>query len=452
VFLQHMVHSLHTFLHLSIFLFLLGLIAVTSSGGALIIVAVNLYIAIPLILYLKYSLMPYFHPHSLYSTPLSGFLFSLRAVPRLGLSLFRAITRRDDFGDTLWNSGSSFEGSWLTLDYAVLEVEKFTETHSSTLDVAAISWLLTSLGQDQELEQFLAGIPGFYTSKRVEDPAQVLRVLNANLLPRAIVSFMDRSLSSELFSDNTVHKRIRVSLKAMETDPYLLQRTFYHALCSGQAVIFKCIDFVRVADRYTDDVDPDLCCLAKCIVAIAISRLNDHGSDERWDGIVQRGLKWSQSQLTEHSGQRDSVKLRNLIQTARELSAAHPDYDDPSARAIFNNTLGAVRQLNIENASHQLRREFCEFWNQLVGLMQDLRRAPVVRSNAMRILSLTRSIYVPLHAGTESRCFAFADSTDDLNFAPQKAATYPLCTVPTHCRSPPPVPEDVIATHSDWET
>jgi len=232
----------------------------------------------------------------------------------------------------------------------------------------------------------------------------------------------------------------------------MLQRTFYHALCSGQSTIFKCIDFVRVADRYTDDVDPDLCCLAKCIVAIAISRLEDHGPDERWAQIVQRGLKWSRSQFSEYSGQRDSVKLRNLIQTARELSSAHPDYDDPSARAIFNNTLSAVRQLNVENASHRLQREFCELWNQLVDSMQDLRRDPVIRSNAMRILSLTRSIYVPLHAGTESRCFSFADSTNNFNSVSQKAATYPLCTISTHRRSPPPVPEDVIATHSEWET
>ncbi|KAH9953396.1 hypothetical protein BC827DRAFT_1146204, partial [Russula dissimulans] len=61
VFLQRMVHSLHTFLHLSIFLFVIGLIALTSSGDPLVIIAVNFYIAVPLLLYLRYSLMPYFH-------------------------------------------------------------------------------------------------------------------------------------------------------------------------------------------------------------------------------------------------------------------------------------------------------------------------------------------------------------------------------------------------------
>jgi hypothetical protein len=44
------------------------------------------------------------------------------------------------------------------LDSAVLEIEKLSETRSSVLDVGVVSWLLNSLGQDQELEQFLAGL------------------------------------------------------------------------------------------------------------------------------------------------------------------------------------------------------------------------------------------------------------------------------------------------------
>ena len=112
-----------------------------------------------------------------------------------------------------------------------------------------------------------------------------------------------------------------------------------------------------------------------------------------------------------HDGERrsssweSSVKLRNLIQIARELPPAHQDYyDDPSFRTIFHNTLlSAVRQLDAGNASQELRREFCALWNQLVGSMQDVRREPALRSNAMRILSLMRTLYDSLHEGTGSR-------------------------------------------------
>jgi uncharacterized integral membrane protein len=50
----------HTFLHLSIVLFLLALVMLTSNSDLVIVVAVGLYIALPLILYLKYSMIPYF--------------------------------------------------------------------------------------------------------------------------------------------------------------------------------------------------------------------------------------------------------------------------------------------------------------------------------------------------------------------------------------------------------
>ena len=425
----------------------------TASGGTFIVVAVNIYIFIPLVLYLRYSLTPYFEPHSLHSTPFSGFLLSLMAIPGIAFSLCRAVVRGGRFRDAFRGYNTPVDRGWLMLDSAVLEVEKLAETRSSTLDVGVVSWLLNSLSQDQELEQFLAGIPGFYRSKRVEDPAQILRVLNTDRIPKAIVSFMDRSLSSDLVTGVAEQKRVRVSLKAMVTDPYLLQRTFHHALFSLDSAVFKSIDFVLLADQCTNDDVPDVCFLAKCIVAVAISRLDSDSAfpDDRWSGIIQRGLNWSESELDEHSKQRDNIKLRNLIQIARELHSAHPDYDDPSFRTIFHNTLSAVRQLKVENTSQELRREFCVLWNQLVVSMQDVRRDPALRSNAMRILSLTRALYVPLHEGTESRCFAFLASVDDLDPTPQKTSSYPICALTTHRIVPPGPPEDsIIVNYGTW--
>jgi hypothetical protein len=424
---------------------------VTAKGGTLIAVAVDVYIFVPLVLYLKYSLTPYFEPHSLHSTPFSGFLLSLMAIPRIGSSLFRAMVRRGRFRDAFQDHHTPVDRGWLMLDSAILEVEKLAETRSSTLDVGAVSWLLNSLNQDQELEQFLASLPGFYRSKRVEDPAQILRVLNTDRIPKAIIAFMDRSLSSELVTGVAEQKRMRVSLKAMLTDPYLLERTFHHALFSLDSAIFKSVDFVLLADQCTNDDVPDICFLAKCIVAVAISRLDsDSDSDRRWSGIIQRGLNWSESDLSEHGQLRDNIKLRNLFHIARELHSAHPDYDDPSFRTIFHNTLSAVRQLKVENTSQELRREFCVLWNQLVVSMQDLRRDPALRSNAMRILSLTRALYVPLHEGTESRCFAFLTSADDLDSTP-KTSSFPLCTLSNHRIAPRGPPEDsIMVNHGTW--
>jgi hypothetical protein len=126
----------------------------------------------------------------------------------------------------------------------VKEIEKLAETSSSTLDSSAISSLLSSLNREQEMEQFLAGVPGFYKSMRVENPAEVLRESNTDRLPKAIVAFMDHSLSSGFVSDAARRQRIAVALKAIQADSYLLQRTFYHALGFIESAVFTCIDFV----------------------------------------------------------------------------------------------------------------------------------------------------------------------------------------------------------------
>ena len=172
---------------------------------------------------------------------------------------------------------------------------------------------------------------------------------------------MGRLLISGLTSGITEQRRIRVALKAIKMDLHLLQHTFYYALCVIDLAVFQCMKFVHVADGWTKDRDADICFLAKCVVAIAISRLGDSGIDDHLSGIVQRQLSWSQSHFSEYRSKRGSVKLWHPVQIARELNSARPNYDDPMARMIFHNT-SSVRQLRGKNASGQLRREFCELW------------------------------------------------------------------------------------------
>jgi hypothetical protein len=50
-------------------------------------------------------------------------------------------------------------------------------------------------------------------------------------------------------------------------------------------------------------------------------------------------LNWSESCLSEHRRQRESVKLRNLVHIAQNLNSTHPDYNDPLAWTTSNNTL-----------------------------------------------------------------------------------------------------------------
>jgi hypothetical protein len=61
-------------LHLSIFMFLLGPITLTSGGESIVIVSVYVYITMTVAMYLWYSLMPFSHPLTIYSNPLTWLL------------------------------------------------------------------------------------------------------------------------------------------------------------------------------------------------------------------------------------------------------------------------------------------------------------------------------------------------------------------------------------------
>ncbi|KAF8274299.1 hypothetical protein EI94DRAFT_1794521 [Lactarius quietus] len=433
VILQQTVDSLHSTLHQSILLFLLGLISLTSGGAPSVFVIVIVYVAFPVLKYLWFSLTPCLSPHSLFSTPLSGFLFTLRKIPKLLLSLFRSITRRGSVdglhGGT--NSDTSVEVSWLTWGHAVTGIQKLAESRSPRLDTWAISCLILSLSQEEHMEQFLAGVPGFYRSTRVENPGDVLRESNTDTLPKAILAFMDHSLSSGLVSDAARQQRITVSLKAIQVDSYLLQRTFYHALGSIESTVFTCLGFILLADQHTNHEDPDVRFLTRCTIAVAINRLGDYHQveDERWAGIIQRALHWSDTTFAEYREQRDSIQLRNLVQLAQEVHTSHPDVNDPFTRKIL---LCVARQINVENAALGLQHEFCDLWNSLVTLIHDQPQCPAVRSNAMFILSPIRNIYVTLHQRTDSGSSAISTSTVDLDSDLQKASSYILCTVSSH--------------------
>ncbi|KAN0128694.1 hypothetical protein V8E53_013513 [Lactarius tabidus] len=137
-----------------------------------------------------------------------------------------------------------------------------------------MSWLLDSLTDDEDFERFLAGIPGFYKSTHGENPVKVLQQANTDRSPKAILAFMDRSLSSDL-PEEIRHRRIKISLEVTQTHPHLLQRSFHHALrvCSTESTIFKSVDFILLANQHANDKDLNTRSLARCIVALLSTAL-----------------------------------------------------------------------------------------------------------------------------------------------------------------------------------
>ena len=309
-------------------------------------------------------------------------------------------------------------------------------TWCPTLDADAVSWLLDSLTKEEEIERFLIGIPGFYKSTQVEDPAEVLQQANTDSSSKAILAFMDRSLSSDL-PEETRRRRIKVSLEAMQAHPYLLHRSFHHALraCSTESTIFKSVDFVRLADQHADDDDVKTRSFARCIITIAINRLEDYHAGTAWAGIIQRRLNWPDDFV--HREHRDSIKLRNLIQLTRELDILRPNDtlrpdDETFSPEVLGHLLQEACRLNVRNAAPRLWDDFCDLWNDLVNQVVNAAQPPGRLSHIwliMLILSRIRAVHVSLHQGTESQSPPPLANTTNVDPALQNPYSYFQCNV-----------------------
>jgi hypothetical protein len=194
-------------------------------------------------------------------------------------------------------------------------------------------------------------------------------------------------------SDEIKQKRIKVSLEVMELDSYLLKHTFFHTLSlSAKPTIFDCVDFVLFTHQIACNAseDPNTQLLAKCILALAISRTTSQELDRAWAPIVHRWLNF-QISIPTPDEQLISMKLANLVWLIETLNSISPEGRDD----IRSRTLRATCNFPMEGVSSDSQNRFCILWNQLLD-------SAVPGSTASLILPNIRIIYDVLHGGTDN--------------------------------------------------
>jgi len=415
--LQLAIDFLHLLLDFAIFAFLFGLIWLLPTNRSTSLVNLGpwtsnfsiVFVTFPLFAWYLILTLLSFSRHTIYSTPLS----------RVIRHIFQ------DIKLILWGPftvffkpfrGNAFLGfDWVTLDNIRRVASKLIRIQTSSLDREIVVWLLRSLNQDVDLEQLLDCIPGFYHSDLVKRPEQVLRPLYTDEMPRAILSFMHRTLFSPSLPSEIKQKRIRLFLEVMDQDPYLLERTFFHILSlPAKPIIFQCIDLVAVADRFAviANRDRNTRLLTRCIIAVGISRLTAQDLDERQLRIIERWLSFRITDTTS-SGQLASMKLLNLVWIMKEINSAGAEYTDK----VLGQTLCVVRNLPVNDVEPEYQNKFCMLWNQILDSA-----GAVSGSNAGLILPRICAIYNTLHGGIN----------DFPVNATHTLADYPRCIIHTH--------------------
>ncbi|KAI0306827.1 hypothetical protein B0F90DRAFT_1849226 [Multifurca ochricompacta] len=380
-------------------------------------------------LYLSITLLPIFRHDSPYYTPLTTVAWFCAT----GISWFVLRTLKSVASELHGRKLVSLD-SWYKISVIENQQNKrffrgFTkETEdsalrlSSDIDVRGLSWTFDSLEEDHELEQFLAGIPGFLSSHEVTDPTNVLEEVINHVpgMAYTVFLFIERTFSSGLVSEAIQERRKHVYMKALDLVTALLPVTFYQALHfwdsdpNPTANIFGSLDFWLLAEAHSTDDDPDVALSAKCMAAAITTYVQER--DQRWFHIVMRQLSVSEDTLHVYLAHGDSVFFANLIHIVECLTPPHNNTDHVlSLDGLIRHTLRIARNFDVVGTLPELQNRFCTLWNQIVLMTHDQQFSEVERRYARGILRVIRTVYISLHDGTDSEPIAFSASTQSLD-------------------------------------
>ncbi|KAH9178559.1 hypothetical protein EDB89DRAFT_1927157 [Lactarius sanguifluus] len=427
--LPWMVEALPTLLHISLFLFFAGLAIFLYNVHLAVFIAVLGWVALCVIAYGCITLMPIFWHNSPYCTPLSSFTWVLLH------GIFFAI---------LWCC-SIFERFGLTTPHYMIylgkisrqrfvkgmveSVEQTVSSLSFEIYARALMWAFDSLDEDHELERFFAGIPGLCGSEVVSDPFQVFIAPNERRLSEALIGLMQRTLTSPLVNEQIRRRRSLICIKAMRAaslpiKPYIFQDVFNGAWDG----VSNFVDFGHFLWRGNYN-DRHQAYYSTCMVAIVMVKVKER--DDRWFQLAMNHLGISAPVLESYLSYGDSVLLANWIRVIRCIIPVPSEPSQDRNNFVGRKTLELVSKFDIKDTLPTLQHDFCELWNEIVGLARftpDHR----IRSLSIAILKDVRHAYIALHDGTDSAPTAFSATTIDDERILFSSSSYPLCNIPDH--------------------
>jgi hypothetical protein len=412
------VEGLPTLLHLSLFLFFVGLGILLFNVNQEVFSFVVSWIGFFSTVYGLITLLPLIRHDSPYNTPLSIPAWSLYGtilylafiVPRAIMTYISAIIfvfiRTSFFviskvhsfftsnpssvqirGDlnrlrnilvkrhNIWHR--RFSG-WM-LGSVEKKAEETTSEQSSEIDVRILGWTISALGDDDSLEKFFETIPGLFNSKLVKHLEREFPLTILKTFWQKLDGLMGRTLSSNSVTESIKSRRAIIcnDIIAMVPCPINFMPNNLRSNFDQAPSIAR----LQAIARWFTHKDYDVADHARVGVAKSLASMQER--DDAWItfasdmcGLAAQDLRDNIS----HGG--DNVLLATLIYVSR--------------RAIHSHEFGLLRALTEFDICHTLpglQHDFCALWNELVRE----ERKQGYFSTPFLILLEIRSLFVALH-------------------------------------------------------
>ena len=415
------VEGLPTLLHLSLLLFFAGLAIFLFNVNRDVFECVAVWIGLFLMLYGLITLLPLLRHDSPYYTPLSIPAWYMYAgIPFVTFKVLAFIVYKRYGSNGTWKRCDALQdryGGWVSGGMEKLAEEMASE-QSPEIDVDILDWTISTLGDDDSLEEVFMAIPGFFNSKLVKDPAKYFPETLLERFWSVLDGFMGRTLSSNLVSESVKSRRVKICRDIMIMIPCLNDNRL-HNLRSHFDQAPGSIEGLQIMARWFSHFNDVVAEMARIKAAKYLSRIRER--DGRWIALASDVYNLSPSHLQHNVALGgDNVLLATLIEVSR--------------RAIHSDDLGgvveALTQFDIHNTLPGLQHDFCAMWNDFVQEARDkgFPSVPVV------FLCWIRHLYITLHEGTDAAPTAFSASTSDRDPILDEPSSFPFCNIVSHCR------------------
>ena len=422
------VRALPALLHSSLFLFLVGLVVFLFHFNSTVFKFVAAWVGICTFLYACVTLLPIFRHDSPYNTPLSPLVWFLyTGLLCLVFQSLQWLTAFNCFHLAIWVRFRSLRDQYYGWFLHGMEkaAEEFALGLSSDIDGRALIRTLETLDEDDELEAFFEGIPGFFNSEVVSDPRVIFKTPNGEKMSEALVGFMCNTLSSNLVPELVKRRRIEICRKAVEAASLSINRRIFDRIMYKEwGGLLNSVEFGLFLRRFTY-CDAFSAYYSQCVISVIVTRVQER--DCRWFELAMGHLGVSKAVLREYLDHGDSLSLANCITICRHTMDAYSEHGWDRDVYSQSKTLEVLSKLNLHNTLPRLKGEFCALWNDLVKLAQSRNNEHIPIS----ILRNIRQVFIRLHQDTIDTQDAFFTCSDNDPYL-SRPLRYPFCDASSH--------------------
>jgi hypothetical protein len=453
------VEAIPALLHVSVFLFLAGLVISLFNIHHTLAYVILVSSVACAVVYAAITVMPTIFHDSPYTSPFSAAVWYVSR--KTALTLLKAADRITEFVEkhagfgkkpttTLPLSGdappSKLSSIKARLSKDMTKAAYYVALASDKgMITRALGWTLDRLDEEGEMVQFAAGIPGFSRSIGVKDAVAILdEAPKCSTLHRAlyrdVTSLLIRSAKpgllpdSKLLPESVRQERVKICLQALYFLPAAMQRLLHRAadqmhnkkVVVPLAPLLQSVESWLIAERLSkasSRIHQDVTIAARCMAAVLARQM----PNEKTEPIVMAQLNIADLEtLNCLARPGDSLLLKNLNNLLENTALEYIDMDPEKFPIVISAARLVMKMLRIPMAQEELRDEYARLLARIESRATASSSSENARMNAKKLLSMLSESPVTRAPAPDAQAGPTARPPDDA--ATAAAAAIPLRT------------------------